>query len=240
MRFFPRLSTGLSTGGVDLLYNPIPDGYVPKLPLPSGGGLGIELGCGRRKFSADTVGVDKWPLTNEEGEVVPDILWDLEQTPWMWGEAECAALVVMHQTLEHIEQIIPFMEEVHRIAAEDAWIEVVVPHFRSEGAFQDPTHKRFFTPGTFHYWEPGFVSTFSDYGIRSHFAICAQDWREDGNIWTVLKPLKTPDHYQTWRHWKENVDPGNEAPTFAFPTPLDLLDRRDEAHLLGGADAAVQ
>ena len=36
---------------------------------------------------------------------------------------------------------------------EFAIVEIIVPHFRSIGAYADPTHKRFFTTSTFDYFE---------------------------------------------------------------------------------------
>lgn len=214
-------------------HNPDYRPFLSQLPLPRGAHLGIELGCGRRKFDETMIGVDRRPLTNQAGEVVPNIMWDLEQTPFMWADDGCAGFVIAHQTLEHVRDLIGLMNDIHRICDDDAWVEIIVPHFRSEAAWRDPTHVRAFTPRTFDYWQPGMVSTFSDYGIQGHFAIGAQEWNADGNIWTILKPLKTREQYEAWWKWKETKEPDAFGRSIAVPAPAELAGRYTE-HGFGG------
>ena len=191
----------------------------------AGSGATAELGCGRLKVEIEgrnIIGVD-W----HDFEGV-DIVANLDTTPWwFWAEDGSCSLVVTHQTLEHLRNLIPVMNEVYRICDAGAFVEIVVPYGAGKAALQDPTHVRFFTEMTFRYWEPGFVEAFGDYGIRGYFAMCGQDWHEDGNLWVLLHPLKEEREAERWRLLKENSEDG----LVTWPAPPDLLDRR--AMLLG-------
>lgn len=180
--------------------------------LQSGMGAKVELGCGRRKWEQDSIGVDRVPLTENQ------IIADIEVTPWDWAEDSSCDLILAHQVLEHVQPLIPIMNEVYRIASDDAWVEVIVPWYRAAAAFQDPTHCRFFTERTFRYWEPGFVEGFSDYGIVGDFAVAAEDWWEEGNLWQILRPLKTEDDMGRFHAAKVGGD--------LYPMPPEIADRR--------------
>lgn len=49
------------------------------------------------------------------------------------------------------EALFAFFDECWRILVPDGWLHIVVPAHRSDGAFQDPTHRRFITAQTFAY-----------------------------------------------------------------------------------------
>lgn len=190
--------------------------------INAGSAATVELGCGRRKVQIEghqVIGVDRRPF---EGV---DIVADLENTPWAWADPSSCRLVVVHQTLEHIRDIIGVMNEIWRICDEEAFVEVVVPYGAGASALQDPTHVRFFIETTFEYWEPGFVEAFGDYGIAGYFAICYQNWRHDGNLWTILKPLKTLPQLEWWLARKA------EAGAVRWPAPDWLVERA--ARLVG-------
>jgi len=50
------------------------------------------------------------------------------------------------------DMLFAFMDECYRILKPDAWMHVIVPSGRSNRAFQDPTHRRFFVQETFAYF----------------------------------------------------------------------------------------
>jgi hypothetical protein len=50
------------------------------------------------------------------------------------------------------DMLFAFMDECHRIMKMDAWMHVIVPSGRSNRAFWDPTHRRFFMQETFLYF----------------------------------------------------------------------------------------
>lgn len=111
----------------------------------------LDAGCGRAKQDG-FLGLD---IVRVPGV---DVVCAIECLPFRSGSiVEVRALHV----LEHIRNLIPAMEEIHRILRPGGIFIVEVPYYRHEGAFRDPTHVRFFTKNTFRYFEPG--SPFSYY-----------------------------------------------------------------------------
>lgn len=165
-------------------------------PLPTTAAPGrIELGCGSHK-NEGYFGIDRVDLAGV------NLVHDLNVRPWPL-EDECATAVIAHQTLEHIADLIACMAEVWRICRPDAWVEIVVPYYASAGAHGDPTHCHTFSETSFLYWEPGFVEGFSDYGIAHHFGIVDQAWRLQGNLWVLLRPIKTAAQLAAWQEEDE-------------------------------------
>jgi ubiquinone/menaquinone biosynthesis C-methylase UbiE len=62
--------------------------------------------------------------------------------------------IFSHHVLEHIDNFIPLMGELHRIVDPSGVIEVVVPHFSNVYGFSDPTHVKFFGSYTMYYFTP--------------------------------------------------------------------------------------
>lgn len=109
----------------------------------------LNLGCGRR-YDPTAINVDVTPDTK------PDIVHNLDQRPWPFSDNRFDN-VQMIDVLEHLDNTIATLEEIHRVCRPGALVHIVVPHFSSNGAFTDPTHKRFFALGTFEYltsWHP--------------------------------------------------------------------------------------
>lgn len=115
----------------------------------------LDLGCGRRKLPG-AVGIDLNPNSDA------DIIHDLNVFPYPFSENEFD-LIHCDGILEHLDDIVRVMEELHRIAKPGAKIEVVTAYFTGVDAFTDPTHKRFFTARSFDY----FTGDFPEYGFYS-------------------------------------------------------------------------
>jgi hypothetical protein len=105
------------------------------------GDLKLNLGCGSRKMEG-YVNIDRSPLT------APDLLLDLEQVPWPFEADSVAEIQALH-VLEHVggetEQFLAVLREMYRVCRDDALINIVVPHHRSESFAGDPTHVRAIT-----------------------------------------------------------------------------------------------
>jgi len=117
----------------------------------------VDLGCGTRKV-AGAVGIDRLahPGVN--------IICDFDQSlPLKSNSVD--ALHASH-LLEHINNLIAFMEEIYRVCKPGALVYIKVPYFTSRGAFGDPTHVRFFTEETFLYFQHSVP-----YGIKANFQI---------------------------------------------------------------------
>ncbi|MDX2504765.1 MAG: methyltransferase domain-containing protein [Gammaproteobacteria bacterium] len=98
----------------------------------------VNLGCGRTHIPG-SVGVDCAELP---GYV--DIVHDLNQTPYPFDNSSIDELHLYH-VLEHLDDPVGKLEEIHRILKEDGILYMRVPHFSSNGAFTDITHKRPFS-----------------------------------------------------------------------------------------------
>lgn len=119
--------------------------------------VAIDLGCGKNKQQG-TLGFDcrKEPGVN--------VLCDIEQPLPL--KNDCADVIHLSHVMEHIQNLIPFMEELYRACKAGAVVKIVVPYYTSRGAFRDPTHVRYIAEDTFQYFEHP-----TDYGIRTDFRI---------------------------------------------------------------------
>ncbi len=103
----------------------------------------LNLGCGLKK-NADAINLDL------RSEVNPDVVHDLNRTPWPFDDSQFSR-VLAYDVLEHCDDVIAVMDEIHRISANQGTVEITVPHFSCVNAFIDPTHRHFFGWSSFHY-----------------------------------------------------------------------------------------
>lgn len=129
--------------------------WTPRIYTPNGfvrddilsGVLALDLGCGNRKLPGAT-GIDSLSLP------AVDIVHDLDVFPWPLADASYD-LVFANHYLEHADNLVRVMEEIHRILAPGGRLVVQVPYFRSLDAVTDPTHRHFFTSMTLDYFTQG-------------------------------------------------------------------------------------
>ena len=135
---------------------------VPQFTSP----LRLNVGCGR-DIQQGWVNIDLAALPGV------DIVFDLEacghtQLPI---EDNSVAEIRLSHVIEHIDNALPLMEELYRVAADGCVCTIRVPHGSSDDAWTDPTHVRPYFPGSFgyfsqpHYWR-------ADYGYRG-------DWQPE-------------------------------------------------------------
>lgn len=104
----------------------------------------LNLGCGNKKIDGYT-GVD---FIKTAGT---DIVHNLNSLPYPFTDSSIEEIIV-NNVLEHLDDLIAVMEELHRILKADGILKINVPYAKSDGAFKDPTHKHFFTEKTFQYF----------------------------------------------------------------------------------------
>lgn len=119
----------------------------------------IDLGCGGNK-RRDAFGFD---CRKQPGV---DALCDIERPLPLKNDSVDA--VHLSHVVEHVRDLIAFMEEVYRVCKSGAEVHVAVPYYTSRGAFRDPTHVRYVTEDTFQYFEQP-----TDYGVNTNFRIDA-------------------------------------------------------------------
>ena len=105
----------------------------------------LNLGCGR-KHVAGAVNVDCTARSE------PDVVHDLDVVPWPFGDDRFER-VYAFDVVEHLADVVKTLEELHRVCRSGARIEITVPHFSCANAFTDPTHRHFFSRGSFDYFQ---------------------------------------------------------------------------------------
>jgi hypothetical protein len=103
----------------------------------------LNLGCGAKKMPG-ALNVDS------RAEIQPDLVLDLDKRPWPLPSDQFRE-VHAYDVMEHLENVIGTLEELHRICKPGAIIHITVPHFSCANAFTDPTHRHYFGHQSFHY-----------------------------------------------------------------------------------------
>lgn len=102
-----------------------------------------------------------------------DVITDLSEK-WPWADSTVEA-VKAFDIIEHIEDKIHLMNEMHRVMKSGAKAEIEVPSAtHGAGAFQDPTHKSYWTMNSFQYFQDGSNAhkRFArSYGITARFKV---------------------------------------------------------------------
>lgn len=106
----------------------------------------LDFGCGNKKRPG-SIGIDINPDSSA------DIIHDLNVFPYPFEDSVFDEIYA-DNVIEHLDDIIRVMEELHRISKPNALVKVIVPYFRSQWAYIDPTHKHYFTSNSFYYFEP--------------------------------------------------------------------------------------
>lgn len=106
----------------------------------------LDLGCGKKKREG-AIGVD---FSNRHDA---DVIHDLNVFPYPF-DGDSIDEIFIDNVLEHLDEPLKVMEELHRICKPNGLVKVIVPYFRSVWAFIDPTHKHYFTVDSFAYYDP--------------------------------------------------------------------------------------
>lgn len=105
----------------------------------------LDLGCGKAKAHPDAVTVDISP------DAQPDIVHDLDVTPWPLESGQFDQIHMIH-VVEHLDNIVKAMEEVHRVARPGARVHILTPHYSSTNSYTDPTHRHHLGLRSFNYF----------------------------------------------------------------------------------------
>ena len=110
----------------------------------------LELGCGKIKHVPHSVTLDINPTS------VADVIHDLNVFPYPFDDNEFDVVIAEH-VLEHLDNLIAVVEELHRVLKPGGTLYVEVPHFSCSDFFTDPTHKHAFSTRSFDYFVPDTV-----------------------------------------------------------------------------------
>jgi predicted SAM-dependent methyltransferase len=125
--------------------------------------LKLDIACGQNKREGFT-GVDIAP-----GEGV-DIVHNLDEYPWPFKANSVTEVNISHY-VEHVADLISFMNELWRIMKPGAQCSIVAPYYSSMRAWQDPTHVRAISEASFLYFNQDWLTAnkLNHYPIKADF-----------------------------------------------------------------------
>ncbi|MCP4634075.1 MAG: methyltransferase domain-containing protein [candidate division Zixibacteria bacterium] len=106
----------------------------------------LDLGCGDEKLP-EALGLD----VNHRSQA--DIIHDMNIFPYPFPDQAFDGIRAV-SVIEHLDNILEVMEELHRITRTGGVLKITVPFFTSRYAFTDITHKHVFTSRSFDYFDP--------------------------------------------------------------------------------------
>jgi predicted SAM-dependent methyltransferase len=140
----------------------------------------LDIGCGWRK-QPGSIGMDRIALPTV------DVLHDFDDIPFPFEDDAFNEIHLVH-VVEHAEDVIELMEEVHRIARSGARVRVVTPHYTDSMSWQDPTHRWHLNSYSFRYFEPRYQSNYytkARFKVVSRHVSMARLWRTLGLEWLI-------------------------------------------------------
>lgn len=104
----------------------------------------IDIGCGPNKQYPWSIGIDRIELPGV------DVVTDLEAPLPLAGNT-IDHVVAVH-CLEHVQNLLGLMNEIHRVLRPGGVLHLIAPHWQCVNAVADPTHVRFFDRQTIKYF----------------------------------------------------------------------------------------
>jgi SAM-dependent methyltransferase len=154
--------------GVHAVWDMVQVGGEPPLRV-------LDVGCGARKQYAPAIGIDRHPHPGVE------IVTDLERGLPV-ADRSIDHVFAVH-FLEHVHNLLPLLNELHRVLRPEGVLHIMVPHQASINAWADPTHVRYFHPQTFKFLCRPYP------GLRAFFPLIVSETAAD--IFADLQPVGT-------------------------------------------------
>ena len=104
----------------------------------------LDIGCGKNK-TRDSIGIDFCDNADADAK------HDLNIFPYPFKDNEFDK-IIMKNVIEHLDNVVHVMEEVHRIGKSGAEVIITTPHFSCLYSWQDPTHKHHLALDSFDYF----------------------------------------------------------------------------------------
>ncbi|MET1255430.1 class I SAM-dependent methyltransferase [Aliikangiella maris] len=125
----------------------------------------LNVGCGRNILQG-------WLNLDHKALNGVDIVSDIdncEHAPIPLPD-NCIDEFLLSHVIEHLHHPLPLMQELHRIASDNAIALIRTPYGSSDDAFEDPTHVRQYFHGSFGYFSQPFYWR-ADYGYRGDWQV---------------------------------------------------------------------
>ena len=140
----------------------------------------LDLGCGLRKRPG-AIGIDVNPRSQA------DVIHDLNRFPYPFPDDHFDE-IICDNVIEHLDEFLKVMEELHRISKPSALVTIIVPFYSHQQAHTDPTHRHFFGVHSFDYFIDGTANAGFQYS-KARFTLLSVEFE---------KKLKQ-------RHWFDRI-----------------------------------
>jgi predicted SAM-dependent methyltransferase len=154
-----------------------------------------DLGCGNNKREGFT-GID---IVSTDAA---DIVFDLFKSKWTFAKDNSVDEIHCSHFIEHVPDLMVFMNECHRILKPGAQMTVIAPYYSSVRCWQDPTHKNAISEYSFMYYD--------------------KDWRELNQLqhYPITADFNFTCHYILDSAWAVRDD---NAKTFAIKHYINVV-----------------
>jgi SAM-dependent methyltransferase len=174
----------------------------------------LDVGCGQNKFPG-AIGIDSNPRSHA------DVFHDLGKFPYPFGDNEFETIICRH-VIEHVPDVIGFINELHRITKHGGRLKVVTPHYSNPDWATDPTHRNHFNSYSFTCFIPSQTPfpfyTNAELRLLSLHVSLANLWRALGIEFLVNLDQRSPGFRFTRKFWEfylSNIMRGKEL-SFEF------------------------
>ncbi len=159
----------------------------------------LDVGCGNNKVEG-AVGLDNNPKTSA------DVIHDLGDVPYPFTDSEFDHVVSRH-VIEHVPDVIAFVEELYRVTRNGGTIEILTPHYTNADWANDPTHRNHFNSYSFNTFVSGrqVFDFYTDVRLRPVLATVslANLWRAIGIEFLVNLDEKSPRFRFIRKFWEQ-------------------------------------
>jgi hypothetical protein len=123
----------------------------------------LNIGCGDARR-------DGYINIDRQARYAPDLVWDLEQTPWPFDD-NVVEEVVAHHVLTRLGRrprvFFAVMRELYRVLLPGGTIEIIAVHPRCDDYWADPTNVRPITPQGMARFGRAYAKVFADAGVSA-------------------------------------------------------------------------
>ncbi len=136
----------------------------------------LDVGCGKNK-TRGAIGIDFCKIPGV------DIIHDLNVFPYPFDDNTFDKVIMKH-IIEHLDNIIKVMEEIHRISKPGAEVFIKTPHFSCRDSWRDPTHKHHLALDSFDYFTDN--TELTDYYTKARFKIIKKEINFSKSLLSII------------------------------------------------------